>query len=218
LSQAKITVPAILEALGQDGELVFVDYSDPDDAWRWVCELGDARVTVVRFFPAAWWQMNHARNLAGVAALGRVLVFCDVDWVASRALVEECARVPAGYFGVQAGLTGAAGFLAVRAVEWHNAGGYEEAIVGYGEDDHQMVWMLGRRGLRRLTLDSRVQMLPRDDQVRCLEVTDLGRLNTVNVKIVRALRELLVNHNNVSRNWGLGGEVVQLSRWHNGSV
>lgn len=206
--EAKQYVPAALKALLDLDELVFVDYDDPLQAGQWVKALGDPRCSVVRVEGYPWWWPNHARNLGGLAAVGEILVFSDVDFLISPELVREIRALPLRSYAVQPDDVGSIGFVALLGADFGQVNGWEEAFVGYGCDDFYFRVRLDCLGRTCTLLSNRLVPVQRSgDQVRVLEV-DQGIFICYNSRLAKILPMMHPYRMNIGRNWGKGGVLL----------
>jgi len=206
--EAEQFVPAVLVQLAAADELVLVDFGDPDGVTEWAVALAESRLTVVRFWPARWFHPNLARNLGCRVAVNEVLVVSDIDKLMPDALLDECRALAVGEFVVQPNGTGSIGWLAVRAADFFNVSGYEEALCGYGWDDFVMRETLNKSGLKMRFSGNLVTSVARE--VGCRIYPDARRhvSSHVNMRVARDLRILHPFRGNIARNWGAGGVVI----------
>ena len=210
--EAEEYVPAALAALSDLDELVFVDYDDPGESGRWVRDLAEERVTVVRIADMEWFHVNHARNLGGLAAVGDILVFSDVDFLVSPELIRECRCLPLRSYCVQPDDLGSLGFVVCLRADFVELNGWEEAFVGYGRDDLHFHECLDSLGRTAVLMRTRLVPVPHQgEQVRILGVSQ-NISAAFNSRLSRALRMMHSYRMNIGRNWGKGGRFLCRSK------
>lgn len=209
--QVEKFLPYHLAALRPRDELVLVDYGDPCHCGEFAAAISDDHLTVVRVSGVEWFHMDHARNLGGRAARGDVAVFADVDFLLTPGVFNECLTLQPGEFLVQHPKTHSFGFICCWRQDYLDAQGYEEAVCGYGYDDTQFNQLLSTRGLGRRLMVNQVEDIGVGSNTRNLQPRDLGKNAAVNMRVLRALRMLDSKHNNCSRNWGWGGQLLKQS-------
>lgn len=165
--------------------VVVVDYSCPDGTAAWVAEHFP-QVEVVSEPGQAFWNHSQARNLGARVATAGWLGFFDAD-----VLVEPdfAWRVlpqlrPGHYYRASQpadrGLMGS--FLCARE-DFERAGGYDEALQGWGYEDVDLFAALERAGVQPgAYAASLVRHLPHGDEERgrhCAD-KDIRRTYTVN--------------------------------------
>lgn len=201
---ARYSVPKNFGLLRSDDEFVFVDYSDDDEVWRTLRLTLDSRFQVVHVPKAEWWEMSRARNCAARAAFGDVLVFCDIDMVISREVLDVCRRASLGRFFTLSPGPGRAGFCAVALQAFRDVGGFEEAIVGYGCSDWDFYSRLQALGLQRCEMDLPVECVVWGSHRRVIVPTDAQGATELNISILQALRVVSKTRGNIGRNYGIG--------------
>lgn len=206
--EAEQFVPDTLGKLLPADELVLVDFADPDGVTEWAVGLHAPRLTVVRYAPAAWYHPNLVRNLGLRVSVCDVVVISDIDFLMPLVLLEECRCLPRGEFLVQQNDTSSIGWLAARADDLLNVGGYEEALCGYGWDDFVQRESLCKSGLSLRFSRHRVERVKKE--VGCRVYPDDRRhvSSHVNMRVARDLRILHPYRGNVARNWGAGGVTI----------
>jgi hypothetical protein len=206
--EAEQYVPAALAALSELDELVFVDYDDPGGSGPWVVSLADPRVTVVRVSDMTYFHANHARNLGGLAAVGDIVIFSDVDFLISPELIRECRAVPLRSYLVQPDNVGSWGFVVCLRSDFAELQGWDEAFVGYGCDDLHFRSALDALGRTCYRMSARLVGVSRSgEQVRMHEVSQ-NISAAFNSRLSRALRMMHRYKMNLSRNWGKGGKFL----------
>ena len=71
-------LPTWLSQIGDNYEIIVVDYGDPDKSADYVEALGDPRVRAVRH-EAEGFNLSHARNIGALAASEKADTFMFVD-------------------------------------------------------------------------------------------------------------------------------------------
>jgi hypothetical protein len=203
---------AALRSLRGVDEAVLVDYDDPEEVGAWAVKLRDPCVCVVRVQGCEWFHMDHARNLGGRASAGEVLIFSDIDFQVSPALIEEASCLVPKTFLVQVDELHSFGFVVVHRADFFEVQGFEEALTAYGHDDFQFRNSLMYLGRTCQRMRARLEPIRAGEQVRVHQERRMAITAACNARIMRALRMLHPFRNNVSRNWGWGGVVLQKSR------
>ena len=210
-AQAEVMVPSTLALLSPGDEVVLVDYGDPDNVGGWAVGLGARQLTVVKVSGVRWFHMDHARNVGARAAVCDVLVFADVDFVLTAAVVAELRTIGEREFLGQSDRTHSLGFVACWREHCVAVQGHEEAVCGYGMDDIAFRNTLSACGLGRRIMAAMVEKVTVGTHCRNLQSGNIGLNASVNARVLRALRSLDARRNNVGRNWGWGGEIVKRS-------
>jgi glycosyltransferase involved in cell wall biosynthesis len=136
---------------GQAGvECIVVDYGCPDGAGDWVRERHPG-VKVVSVTDDPGFNLARARNLGAAAAQSEWLAFIDADVLLAP---DFFARVAPGlsrghYFLPDSGDPTTMGSCLVERSAFLAAGGYDEAIRGWGGEDHDLYEALSLNGIRR---------------------------------------------------------------------
>jgi len=197
-----------IEVLGVDDELIFVDYSDPNDIGKWVASLGDPRIKVVKVNDRKFYNPAHARNCAGINASREILAFMDIDNLITHELIEEIRGLKKyEFYSYSDGTDHTAGFIVLWRDDYIEINGYEEALAGWGYEDVSMKNSLSIMGIERKSLTNRV-IVPDDDLYHSTSqfsgsVFSNKRLNNdQNYKLIKTLRERHPYKHNVHRDWG----------------
>lgn len=208
LDQAKRSLPHILAQLQDDDEVIFVDYSDADNAGIWARDnIKDAKLKIIWVPHRKYWHMNHARNCAGIHATKDILVFMDIDNLPSKEIIEKIRGMSKGKcYNIGCG-PNISGFVAMHKEDYLDVNGYEEALVGHGYDDTSMYIALERKGIVGVKLDEKFSVIECENQVRIFEPY-IGDAWEQNRKIVLTLLERHKYKVNISRNWGLGTQLT----------
>ena len=215
LDAAKQTLPNLYNLI-QDkankvsAEIVLVEYDDTD-LWNWWSKQNfDPQI-----FHYVWvkyadkWHMNHARNVAAVESHGDVLVFMDIDNILLPATVTELADLKPGEFAVAGRGEHLSGFLACHSEDYDKVNGYEESLSGYGYDDDAMRICLQNAGLQQRELVNKPTVLQHGERTKFLDTQDTVASWQVNKYTFELLRQLHPWKNNLNRNYGLGGELLE---------
>lgn len=214
LEDVKKSVPHMVSLLNEQDELIFVDYSDPQQSGHWVFEnIKDERVVVVEVPGMRLWHMNHARNCAALNASKDVFVFYDIDILVPNRVFDSIRAMPSNlWYGIGVGRN-ISGFAAISRDNFYKVSGYEEALVGHGYDDTNMHIRLRDAGIERVDLDhTHTVSFHTDVQVRTIE-KDSPFTWDINRRITEVLRERHPFRNNINRNWGCGW--IRLGSPHN---
>lgn len=144
-----------------DLEFVILDYNSNDNLWDWmkenmIHEIETGRVSYYRTTEPKYFSMSHSRNIAFKVATGDIVNNLDADnyvfqgcgssecWASYlNRLANECGE-KAIFAKGRKGMHGRIGFYKKDFIE--TLGGYDENLLGYGHDDHDLVkraWALG---------------------------------------------------------------------------
>jgi hypothetical protein len=146
----------------KDLEFVILDYNSRDNLWDWMQKnmqghIEAGRVTYYRTTEPTYFSMSHSRNIAFKLATGDIVNNLDADNFTRNPAVKltECW---ASYLNRLAnhqsekvifakGKRGMHGRIGFYKNDFINLlGGYDEDLLGYGHDDHDLVqraWALG---------------------------------------------------------------------------
>jgi hypothetical protein len=167
LDYLKRTLPSWVAQAGS--EVIVVDYSCPDRCGDWVATTYPS-VKVVTVEGEQHFSASRARNAGAAVASGRWLCMVDADVLVSPAFTHEISALldEQSYLRNSPGdpddLTGTA---LIPRVAFHAAGGYDEAMSGWGCEDIDLYLRLQQRGLRRAPMPSLLlRALPHDDELR----------------------------------------------------
>jgi len=164
LYNLKETLPKNIEANKSyhNVEFVILDYNSNDGLWDWVYEnmhkeIDSGIVSYYRTTEPKYFSMAHSRNIAFKVATGDIVNNLDADnyTTSSNKASDECL---ASYINRLANqqhekvifakgkrsMHGRIGFYKKDFIEL--LGGYDEDLLGYGHDDHDLVqraWALG---------------------------------------------------------------------------
>ena len=142
------TLPA---AAGQAGvDCIVVDYGCPDGAGDWVREHHPG-VKVVRVADDPGFNLARARNLGASHAQSEWLAFIDADVLLAPEFFANVAPglSPGHYFLPDSGDPTTMGSCLVERSAFLAAGGYDEAIRGWGGEDNDLYEALSLNGVRR---------------------------------------------------------------------
>ena len=210
LHELKRWLPAAVDALDDDDEIIVVDYDDPDDAHLWLRAQPFPQLVTVHLANLQWFHADHARNCGLRQARNDIVIFADVDFLITQQIVAEIRTNDYKAFGQQPDDVGSLGFIYLRREHAMALNGWEEAVCGYGWDDIDFKHHCRLYGLRPYTMTNRLISIRSEHQVRILEGVNKARNATVNQRILRALASLHPYKNNVGRNWGWGGETYRM--------
>lgn len=143
-----------VDVLTEDDEIIYIDYNDPMNSGKYVNRLCKNNIKVYKVEEAKYWNMNHARNCAGIRANKDILFFCDIDVYITKEIVDyirnEVNDTTYVWGGFTSGLT--VGSCAMTREMYQKVNGYEEMFSGWGWDDACMYHMLGVNGYKSKVL------------------------------------------------------------------
>ena len=144
-------------------EFVILDYNSNDNLWEWMKKnmsdhIASGRVSYYRTTEPKYFSMAHSRNVAFRLAKGEIVNNLDADnftvnpnveaaecWASYlNRLANEASDRHAIFAKGKRGMHGRIGFYKNAFI--NELGGYDEDLLGYGHDDHDLVyraWELG---------------------------------------------------------------------------
>ena len=148
LYQLRETLGSNLAAIGEDEEIVLVDYASPDGlaAWIWDgfrAEIEAGRLLFFAVLGEAPWHASKAKNLAHRLARGTFLFNLDADNFLApedRRLIRKafaegfCARQGTGDLR-----DGTPGRIGVPRAVFDDLGGYDEGLLGTLVHDYDFI-------------------------------------------------------------------------------
>jgi hypothetical protein len=136
-----------------DSEYILVDWSCPEHSGDWVAKrFPEARV--LRVPGKDRFHVSAARNLGAQAARSEWLAFLDVDMILRRGFLADARRLmrPGAFLVFPKTTPGYAGMLICRTSDFRMAGGYDEEMTDYGNEDMDLRERLSWLGLWQLYL------------------------------------------------------------------
>jgi GT2 family glycosyltransferase len=166
LAYLKQTLPLL--AAQTDAETVVVDYACPQGTRAWVGEnLPGVKVVAVDDDPG--FCLSRARNLGAAAASAARLCFIDADIKIRAGFVSwlhENFR-PGHFYRASPRAPDAWGTFACSAEDFHAAGGFDEAMRGWGGEDDDLYLRLENGGCRPAAFPGElVEPIPHHDTER----------------------------------------------------
>jgi hypothetical protein len=145
-------------------EFVILDYNSKDGLEEWMKKhmmkhIESGRVSYYRTDKPKYFSMAHSRNIAFKVANGEIVNNLDADNYTVKYLNEPPLKEPWSFYlnrmandrtkktifaKGKRGMHGRIGFFKNEFIE--ELGGYDEGLLGYGHDDHDLVyraWELG---------------------------------------------------------------------------
>ncbi|MBD3407264.1 MAG: glycosyltransferase [Candidatus Lokiarchaeota archaeon] len=199
LKYALVCIKNLIEYISDKDEIIFVDYSCPDNSGDVISSMQNEHINVIRVLNCDSWHINHARNCAGVNSSKDIIVMLDCDIILNQNNVDEIRRLEQGYY-LRSKLRGKGydGFVAVFRSDYMAVCGYEEGICCYGHDDKAFYHSLDRLGLKCVRMNSTFN--PMNNTMG--EKIRFAPKSSLNNAIYRLLRKRHKYRNNVGRNWG----------------
>ena len=147
-------------------EFVILDYNSKDDLEKWMKKkmmghIESGRVVYYKTTEPVYFNMSHSRNIAFKVATGHIVNNLDADnytiknidkefkpgemnWAfCLNKMANDCPKKVIFAKGKRS-MHGRIGFYRKEFIE--ELGGYDEGLLGYGHDDHDLVqraWALG---------------------------------------------------------------------------
>jgi len=151
LDHLQATLPQSLAH--EDCEVLLVDYSCPQQAADWAerafpAEIEAQRLRLFRVTGRTIYHCTHAKNVTHIRARGKILVNADADNFIDRAYLDKCAEwfrdpnvqlVHPAPWDSRTASCGMFGRIAIRRSAYRALGGYDEALIGWGGDDYDLV-------------------------------------------------------------------------------
>jgi glycosyltransferase involved in cell wall biosynthesis len=193
LEHLKQTLPALMAS--PDLEVVVVDYDCPDGAGDWVRATWPiAKVVAVADRPT--FNRSEAKNLGAAAASGDWFFFVDADVRVSETFAQDVgARLQPGVFLLADPRPGDLwGALVVARAEFVACEGYDEAMMGYGSEDVDLISRLLIAGVREARFPSRnFGVIPHDAALRTRfhDLADVALSGSINGFYRTAKNDLL---------------------------
>ncbi len=193
LEHLKQTLPTLMAS--PDLEVVVVDYDCPDGAGDWVrATWPDAKVVAVSERPQ--FNRSDAKNLGAAAASGDWFFFIDADVRASKTFAQTVqVLLQPGVFLLADPRPGDLwGALVVSRTDFEALEGYDEAMLGYGSEDVDIISRLLIAGVREASFSSRdFGVIPHDAALRTRfhELTDVELSASINGLYRTAKNDLL---------------------------
>jgi glycosyltransferase involved in cell wall biosynthesis len=138
-----------------DFEIIVVDYTCPDDTFKFCSEHPDSRLRCVRVFAQDdYFNNSHARNCGARVAEGDILCFSDADCHLSDKWLEY-VRFNMDYFPNADGFGNdivlgdgqlGRGTWAVTKRLWYTLRGYDETMESWGTEELDFFWRMKKFG------------------------------------------------------------------------
>ena len=148
-------------------EFIVLDYNSKDNLWKWMkkymfSHIESGKVVYYKTEEPKYFSMAHSRNIAFKVATGDIVNNLDADnytsWAYKNQLDKPADECWAAYLNRMANdssekvifakgkrsMHGRIGFYRREFIDL--LGGYDEDLLGYGHDDHDLVkraWALG---------------------------------------------------------------------------
>ena len=170
LEHLKRALPTFVEQF--ESEVIVVDYDCPERTKDWVtAHFPAVRVTTVSDAPIL--NISRARNLGASVARAPWLAFCDADQLLPASFASDLTAwmTPATYVrtlrNTPSGPVRRPVPLVCEAATFWAAGGYDDAISGWGIEDLELIERLDRNGIREaLGAELLVETLPHGNAMR----------------------------------------------------
>lgn len=166
-----------------DCEVIVVDYSCPDGTGDWV-EANHPRARVVRVPGRPRFCLTAARNAGARAVQTPWICFVDADIILNPAFSAKIIPMlqPKTYYRPHPNSTGISGTFLCMSEDYEQAGGWDEVIQNYGDEDIDSFYALQFVGAKPSQYPAAlVEHIPHGDELRTefydnktLMITNLG--------------------------------------------
>ena len=175
-------LPTWTSQVGDNYEIIVVDYGDPDKSADYVEELCDHRVRAVRH-EAEGFNLSHARNLGALAASPKADTFLlmDADALMTNDSFLNYHRqkvMVGGSFVTGWGFGDGTGCCMVWRELFSRVRGYNEAVNGWGFDDVDFYWRIEAQGFEQRAFHNGLKTIKHDDEDRVRFYKDKNLLKT----------------------------------------
>lgn len=175
-------LPTWTSQVGDNYEIIVVDYGDPDKSADYVEELCDHRVRAVRH-EAEGFNLSHARNLGALAASPKAdtFLFMDADALMTNDSFLNYHRqkvMVGGSFVTGWGFGDGTGCCMVWRELFSRVRGYNEAVNGWGFDDVDFYWRIEAQGFEQRAFHNGLKTIKHDDEDRVRFYKDKNLLKT----------------------------------------
>lgn len=193
LSHLKQTLPLVVTQ--PDVDCIVVDYACPEGTADWV-EANYPSVKVVRVVDADGFNASHARNLGAQAASTPWLGFFDADILISPSFFSHVIPQlqPRAFYRAQPVTLQTWGSVICHRDDYFAIGGYDEAFLGWGGEDDDLLARLTMRGCAAAGFPgSLLGEISHDDdaRVRFHEVKDRRIQHRINMLYIQVKLDLL---------------------------
>jgi glycosyltransferase involved in cell wall biosynthesis len=193
LEHLKLTLPALMAS--PELEVVVVDYDCPDGVGDWVRAIWPkAKVVAVCDRPV--FNRSEAKNLGAAAASGDWFFFIDADIRVSETFAQgvQALLQPGDFLLADPRPGDLWGALVVSRTDFAALDGYDEAMVGYGSEDVDIISRLLIAGVREASFPSlNFGVIPHDAALRTRfhDLTDIELSASINGFYRTAKNDLL---------------------------
>jgi glycosyltransferase involved in cell wall biosynthesis len=184
-------LPTWTNQVGDNYEIVVVDYGDPDKSGDYAEELCDSRIKVVRH-EADGFNLSHARNLGALVASKKAdtFLFMDADALMTNDSFVNYHRqkvMVGGSFVTGWGFGDGTGCCMVWRELFSRVRGYNEVVDGWGFDDVDFYWRIEALGFEQRAFHNGIKTIRHDDEdrVRFYSNKDLSNTNKRNHRLIK---------------------------------
>ena len=198
LEHLKQTMPNWRNQIGDNYEIIVVDYGDPDKSADYAEELCDHRVRAVRH-EAEGFNLSHARNIGAMASCDKAdtLLFIDADvFMTNHSFVNYHKKKAlldgvflSGWHNGRCNLgAGTSGSCMIWKKDFFDAKGYNEVAKGWGSEDVEFCERLDRNGLRQVGFQNGLMAIEHDNsqRTRFYEEKNIYASNDYNASVLRS--------------------------------
>jgi GT2 family glycosyltransferase len=173
-----------------DLEFVLLDYNSPDGLEMWARShlkglIQSGRVVFVKERSAKEYWSSHAKNLAAGMASGEILIGLDADNFTGKGFASRISDIfmegsSVVWGDINGGLTGR---IVLSKYDFHQLRGYNEAFIGWGADDTDLVVRAKKKGIREVVTKriGREIIHGDDERVRHFSIKDKNVSNAINI-------------------------------------
>lgn len=195
-------------------EFVLLNYNSQDDMDEWVKKylmgwIEDGIISYFKTIEPEFYDMGHSRNVAFKAAAGDIVNNIDADNYTNRdfaSYINKLADIQPKNAVFVKGKRMMHGRLGFYKDEFIASGGYDEELIGYGFDDHNLLYRHMNHGSKMMWWNKLCPMdrikTPNDLKSKNMETDDWKETEKLNKQITMEKIENGFKVANQGKNWG----------------